>query len=62
MLQERINNSILPFIKTDDLGRFNKQVPVINDTQKDIEKAIELLDKLNGAELQQFVRKFKLCI
>ena len=58
MLQERINNSILPFIKTDDLDRCNRPVPVINDTENEIEKAIELLDKLNGAELQQFVRKF----
>ena len=55
MLQERINNAVIPYI---DVDKYSTPIPAAKDTETELENAIDLLDKLSGTELKRIKQYF----
>ena len=55
MLQERINNAVIPYI---DVGKYSAPIPAAKDAETELENAIDLLDKLSGTELKRIKQYF----
>ena len=56
MIQERINNTIIPII---DIDKYTRTVQVPIDAETQLENAIDLLDKLSGFELKRIKKYFE---
>ena len=55
MLQERINNAVIPYI---DVDKYSAPIPAAKDAETELENAIDLLDKLSGTELKRIKQYF----